>query len=99
MFIIAGQFKVKPECRTALITMAKGLLQPSREESGCISYSFYEDQFAQNQFLFFERWRDRDSIDAHFEKSYLKDFAARFPGMIEGEAEINIYEIKDIKKA
>lgn len=98
MFIIAGQFRAKPECRTELIAMSNDLLQPSRQESGCISYSFYEDQSAENHFLFFERWHDRGSIDVHFEKSYLKDFAARFPDMIEGEAEINIYEIKHTEK-
>lgn len=98
MYIIAGQFKVKPEHRTAVIAMAKDLLQPSREEAGCISYSFYEDQSAENLFLFFERWRDRESIDAHFKQSYFKEFATRFPDMIEGEAEINIYEIHSIEK-
>ena len=94
MFVIAGEFRVKPEYRTKLIEMSKTLLEPSRSEDGCLSYSFYEDQAEANRFLFFERWRDRASIDAHFQENYFKDFAARFPGMIEGEADINIYEIK-----
>lgn len=93
MFIIAGEFKVKAEHRAGLIAMSTALLQPSRREHGCLSYGFYEDHSEANRFLFFERWRDRASIDAHFQTNYFKDFAARFPGMIVGEAKINIYEI------
>ncbi len=94
MFLIAGEFIVKAEFRDELMLMSRELIQPSRNEDGCISYSFYEDQTKPNHFLFFERWKDRESIDAHFQKNYFKVFAERFPDMIEGKGEINIYEIK-----
>jgi len=97
MYIIAGHFKVKAECRVELIAMSKALLPPSRSEEGCISFDFYEDQSKENNFLFFERWQDRQSIDAHFHKNYFKDFAKRFPDMIEGDAEIKIYKIDNVE--
>lgn len=93
MLIISGEFKVKAEHRDELIAMAKALVKPSRSEDGCVSYHFCEDRLEANCFLFFERWRDRASIDAHFQKNYFKDFAARFPSLIEGEASIHIYGI------
>jgi len=94
MFIINGQFTVKAENREALVQMANKLVVLSNNEEGCISYSFFEDQSAPGQFLFFEKWQSRQAINEHFEKPYFKDFAQRFPAMIDGEALIEIHEIK-----
>lgn len=93
MYIISGEFKVKDEYRDALIEMSLKLIPLSTQEAGCISYSFLEDQTRPNHFLFFERWKTREEIATHFEKPYFKDFAQKFPNMIEGEATIEIHEI------
>jgi len=94
MFIINGQFTVKAASRDALVEMAQALVGLSNAEEGCISYGFYEDQSTPGQFLFFEQWQSRAAITKHFEKPYFKDFAERFPAMIEGNAAIEIHEIK-----
>jgi len=94
MFIINGQFTVKPASRDALVQMAAKLVGLSNEEEGCISYGFYEDQTKPGNFLFFEKWKSREAINEHFGNPYFTDFAKRFPGMIEGEAAIEIHEIK-----
>jgi len=93
MFIINGQFTVKPASRDALAEMAQALVGLSNSEPGCISYGFFEDQSQPGQFLFFEKWKSRADIDAHFSMPYFQDFASRFPDMIEGEATIEIHEI------
>ena len=93
MFVINGQFTVKTSSRDALVEMAQALVGLSTAEEGCISYGFFEDQSTPGQFLFFEKWRSREAISEHFEKPYFKDFADRFPAMIEGKAAIEIHEI------
>ena len=93
MFIINGQFTVKPASRDDLVEMANTLVGLSNTEEGCISYGFFEDKSSPGQFLFFEKWQSRDAITEHFEKPYFKDFAERFPAMIEGKAAIEIHEI------
>jgi len=98
MIIISGEFKVKQEYKQELINMSLKLIPPSRKEAGCISYSFLEDQENLGNFLFFERWQNQEAIDTHFTKSYFQDFADRFPGMIEGQAKIEIHEIKSTRK-
>lgn len=93
MYIISGEFKVKDEYRDALIEMSLKLIPLSKEEGGCISYSFLEDQARPGHFLFFERWKSREDIAAHFDKPYFTSFAENFPDMIEGEATIEIHEV------
>ncbi len=93
MYIISGEFKAKAECRDALIEMSLKLIPLSKKEPGCISYSFLEDQARPGHFVFFERWKTRDDITKHFEKSYFADFSASFPDMIDGTATIEIHEV------
>lgn len=98
MYIISGEFKVKSQSRNDVIDMSLKLIPQSLSENGCISYQFLEDQANKGNFLFFERWKSREAIGEHFEKSYFKDFAERFPSMIDGQAKIEIYEIANIEK-
>lgn len=93
MYIISGEFKVKDEYRDALIEMSLKLIPLSTKETGCISYSFLEDQARPGHFLFFERWKSRKDIATHFDKPYFTTFAEAFPDMIEGEATIEIHKV------
>lgn len=93
MYIISGEFKVKDECRDALVEMSLKLIPLSTKEPGCISYSFLEDKARPGYFLFFERWKSREDIVTHFDKPYFTTFADAFPDMIEGKATIEIHKI------
>jgi len=97
MYTIAGKFTVKPEYKDQLIEMSKKLIPQSLQESGCISYGFYEDQTTLGDFLFFEEWQSRETITQHFGTSYFQDFAKKFPEMIVGKASIKIYQVSNIE--
>jgi quinol monooxygenase YgiN len=93
MYVIVGKITVKPEHKVELIRLARGLVQPSRSEPGCISYGFFEDQVEENHFLFFEEWTDRAAIDRHFNQPYVKDFVARLQALVIGSPVIRIVEV------
>lgn len=97
MHVIAGKFKVKPERIKDLIALSTGMFGPSRAESGCISYNFYEDKGSEHSFLFFEEWESQEAIDRHFSTPHFKNFMEKFPDMILGQPSIKIYEVKDVK--
>lgn len=98
MFVIAGRFVAKPECREEILAMTTELTRQSLEEPGCISYGLYEDQSAEHNFLFFEEWENQEAIGQHFEKSYFKDFIGGFSPLIEGSAAIKIYEVTNVEE-
>ena len=75
-----------------MVNMAEGLLEPSRSEEGCISYEFLQDPFKPDSFTFLEKWKSQTDLDLHFEKSYFKEFAAKFPKLIVGKASLLSYE-------
>jgi quinol monooxygenase YgiN len=97
MQLLAGKFKAKPERIKDIVELARSMFSPSRAEAGCITYNFYEDRGAENSFLFFEEWKSQEAIDEHFQTPHFKQFMEKFQDMIQGQPEIKIYEVKDIK--
>jgi quinol monooxygenase YgiN len=93
MIVLAAKFLGKPERRGSLISLAATVAKPSRAEAGCVSYNFYEQQPTSNEFLFFEEWTDQAALDYHFQTSHFKKFMEQFPELIQGPANIRVYEV------
>ncbi len=93
MIVLAAKFVGKPERRSEIIRLAATVAQPSRAEAGCISYNFYEQQPATNEFLFFEEWADQAALDFHFQSPHFKEFLKQFPELIQGAAKLRVYEV------
>jgi len=93
MIVLAAKFVGKPERRGSIISMAATVAKPSRAESGCISYNFYEQQPTSNEFLFFEEWADQAALDYHFQTAHFKKFMEQFPELIQGKPLIRVYEV------
>jgi quinol monooxygenase YgiN len=98
MIVISGKFAAKPDKRDELIQLAIGMFEPSRSESGCITYNFYEDAANPNHFLFFEEWKTQEDIDKHFQTEHFKKFMEKFPDLIIGEAKIRIYKVDSFQE-
>jgi quinol monooxygenase YgiN len=92
MIILSGTFSAKAGAESTLIALASVLLPLSRAEAGCMRYDFLQDPIDPSRFVFFELWKSRNDLNAHFQKPYFKSFAEKFPSLIEGEAEILTYE-------
>ena len=50
---------------TALRLVLRDLLGPSRSESGCVSYDFFENEDNPLEFVTVEHWRDQEAAEAH----------------------------------
>lgn len=92
MIVLSGTFTAKAGAESQLIKLAAELLPLSRNEPGCMRYDFLRDPLNPGRFVFFELWKSRNDLNEHFQKSYFKAFAAEFPALIEGSAEILTYE-------
>lgn len=99
MLIITSEFTVKPEYREKIINMSRILVEQTLREEGCISYSFFEDHYNKNKFMFFERWKDREAINIHFEQPYVKTYGAVYSSLKEGATTLEVYEIKQTNRA
>lgn len=48
-----------------------GLIEPTRKESGCISYELYEDTTNPGRFTFIEEWESQEHLNVHLKTPHL----------------------------
>jgi quinol monooxygenase YgiN len=72
--VISAQVLVKPEKVDAFIAATQDLIEKSRAEAGCISYSLYQDPQDKTKFLFFEEWKNQTAVDVHFATEHFQKF-------------------------
>jgi quinol monooxygenase YgiN len=74
MIYLIGTLEIKPEQREAFVKAANTCIAETVKEAGCISYEMNASMAYPNRFIFVERWKSRDDLDAHFRAPYLTDF-------------------------
>ncbi|HWS30170.1 MAG TPA: putative quinol monooxygenase [Clostridia bacterium] len=77
MIVTAAYFSCKPDARGLFLGEMDLLVQATRQEAGCISFSLYESVEAKNRFLLLEEWRDSSALDEHKKLAHY----ARFNGL------------------
>lgn len=68
------------------------LVAPARRERGCLSYDLHRSTEDPAQFMFYENWESRASLDAHLEMPYLDDFDERTKELLAEPVEITLWE-------
>ena len=63
---IIGMVVAKPEARDELMAMLTAQVAPTRVEPGCMNYDFHVDAQDSCVFMFYENWRSKADLDAHF---------------------------------
>lgn len=68
------------------------LVQKTREEKGCISYSLFRDTKDNSILTMIEEWESQEALDAHMKT---KHFTTLVPmiGKFRKSSELNIYEL------
>ena len=59
-----------PEAMDALIKMVR----VSREEDGCLDYTFAQDLADPDTLILYERWRDQEALQAHMASAHMAEF-------------------------
>ncbi len=93
MKIITVHCTAKSDRRNDLTLLGKSMIAPSRAETGCIHYSFYQDLSDENKFFFYEEWKDQSVIDLHNKTKHFLDFQPKFKEMILGEAIVTVHSV------
>lgn len=96
--IISAQVLIKPEKVDAFIAATKDLIEKSRAEEGCISYSLYQDPTDKTKFLFFEEWKNQAAVDFHFATEHFQKFGDVLNDCKSADAVITVYDSPTEKK-
>ena len=96
MLVIAGTISLDPAHREAAIEAAKLMMAATREEPGCISYTFSADLQDAGRFRIFEEWESQAALDAHFQTPHMARFQQAIGGLGVKEMKVQRYEVSSV---
>ena len=91
--IVAGPVRVPPENIERLRPHMHTMLDASRAEDGCETYSYGFDAKDEGLVRVFEVWRDRAAIEAHFKAPHMTPWRAAGAELGVFDRKLSLYEI------
>jgi quinol monooxygenase YgiN len=78
MLVITGTFRTASDASADLEEAMRAMIAASRAEDGCIAYSYARDVIDPALIHVHEVWRDRPSLDAHWQSDHLRRWRTDF---------------------
>ncbi len=70
-----------------------GLIDPTRQEDGCIVYELLQNQKDPSDFTFVEEWESQELLNTHLATPHLTQAASQLQGLIAAESDIRVYQL------
>lgn len=81
--IVLAQVKAKEGEEEAVRKTLVAMVEPTRKEKGCICYNLHQSTVDPTQFMFYEQWGCKDSLDAHGKTAHMKAMQEGLKGRVE----------------
>jgi quinol monooxygenase YgiN len=69
--IVAGTFRIPSEQFGELVSHMEAVIAETRQEDGCLAYSYARDVEDPGLIRVFEHWRDQAALDAHVKTPHM----------------------------
>jgi quinol monooxygenase YgiN len=96
MLVIAGHIRIDPARREDAIRAAVEMQEATRQEGGCLSYTFSADLAEPGLFRIFEEWESPEALAAHFKAPHMVRFQGAVAGLGVREMKVQRYEIASV---
>lgn len=85
---VVARFQVQADKVDEFVALAtRGIVEPTREEAGCIAYDLCQDRDDPTQFALIEAWESQAALDAHLAQPHLRETLAKLLPMGTGPVE------------
>lgn len=68
------------------------LVASTHMEEGCLRYALHRHSDDPGRFVIIEHWRDRESLQAHFERAHMAAFMVQAGPWLEGGSVVHVLE-------
>lgn len=69
------------------------LIEPTRQENGCLSYELWQNQEDPTEFSFVEEWADQAALEAHFQTPHFLDALKKIDKLLVSLPQIHRYTL------
>jgi quinol monooxygenase YgiN len=83
LLTVIAYMRAAPGKRDELRQALEALIEPTRQEKGCVNYDMHQGIEDPDQFFFYENWESGEDLDAHIAAPHLTAFAARLPELLD----------------
>jgi quinol monooxygenase YgiN len=90
---IVARITAKPDTVSQVREVLLGLVQPTRDERGCLSYTLLQNESDPADFTFVETWLDRKAFESHLETAHFKAAAAKLAPLAASPTDIRQYHV------
>ncbi|HEY9668235.1 MAG TPA: putative quinol monooxygenase [Coleofasciculaceae cyanobacterium] len=82
-----------PDQVEGMKSVLMGIIEPTRQEEGCIVYELLQNQEDPTDFTFVEEWESQELLDKHLSSAHLIEAAVQLNGLVAAEPDIRIYQL------
>ncbi len=97
MLTLIAKIKAKKNSVDDLEKILTGLVKKVSEEEGTLEYVLYKSQVDPASFLFYEIYKDNDSLALHSTTDYFNEAMRAMSPFLDGKPEIESYVLVDKK--
>ncbi|GAK24410.1 hypothetical protein JCM19052_5071 [Vibrio sp. JCM 19052] len=92
MIHLTAAFHAKPDCVSQLKQALEAMLEPTRNETGCVRYHLFQDKNDPSQFLFQEQFADQAAFDEHCKTVHFQTLLSEIDGLLASEPKITFLD-------
>jgi len=76
LLTVVAEMQAKPGKEDDLRRAVLALIEPTRQEDGCVQYDLHVHSSDPSRFVFYENWTSQEHLDRHAASAHLKNFGA-----------------------
>src|SRR5262245_12120285 len=92
-------FRAKPGQTTSLGKALRDLVNPTRQEAGCIFYDLHQSQEDADSWFVYENWRSSADLDAHMQSTHIRTFLDLAPSLMQGPIGLQRFTMTSSRQA
>ena len=88
---VTAKMVAKPDQAESLLKELLAVAPTVRQEDGCLRYELHQGSRADNEFLFYEIWRDGAALKAHGQTEHMAAMFKNIKGLLAAPPEISLW--------
>ena len=69
---VVARVSAKPDAAAQVAAILSKLIEPSRQEAGCVRYELFQNQSNPAELVFVEEWADEAALNTHLASAHLQ---------------------------
>ena len=90
---VVARIRAKPETVEEVRELLASLVDPTRQESGCILYELLQNQKDPTDFTFVEEWSSDAALESHAASDHLRAIGPRLEPIVVEAPDIRVYSL------